>query len=255
MNPLHQQIRNLLLKKSDEKIARGAQRFFKNEINALGVKAKDVDDIAKNFYKENLKDQPKQAIFDLAEMLFQSKFLEENGIACQFVIISKKCYEKNDIFVFERWIDKYVSNWAICDSFCNHAVGEIVEKFPGHIEILKKWSLSENLWLRRASAVSLIIPSRKGLFLKEILEISSNLLIDKEDMVQKGYGWLLKAASMTETMAKGDGKTKKKNFDTILNFILNNKSVMPRTSLRYVIEKMPEDVRRLAMDKKNMVEK
>jgi 3-methyladenine DNA glycosylase AlkD len=90
--------------------------------------------------------------------------------------------------------------------------------------------------MRRASAVSLIIPARKGLFLDTILEIADNLLLDKDDLVQKGYGWMLKAASESHQQE-------------VFDYVMEKKSIMPRTSLRYAIEKLPVEMRKLAMNK------
>ena len=90
--------------------------------------------------------------------------------------------------------------------------------------------------MRRASAVALIVPARKGKFLPDILEIADILLLDKDDMVQKGYGWMLKAASEA-------------NQQEVFDYVIKNKSVMPRTSLRYAIEKMPKDLKIKAMEK------
>jgi 3-methyladenine DNA glycosylase AlkD len=90
--------------------------------------------------------------------------------------------------------------------------------------------------MRRAAAVTLIIPARKGKFLNDIIDIANTLLLDSDDLVQKGYGWMLKAASEAH---------QKEVFD----FVISKKSVMPRTALRYAIEKMPEDLRREAMKK------
>ena len=60
---------------------------------------------------------------------------------------------------------------------------------------LRKWASHPNRWVKRGAAVSLIIPVRKGLFLPEVFEIAEILLLDSDDLVQKGYGWMLKAAS------------------------------------------------------------
>jgi 3-methyladenine DNA glycosylase AlkD len=99
---------------------------------------------------------------------------------------------------------------------------------------MKKWAKSKNMWLRRASVVSLIIPARKGLFLEESFELSNILMKDEEDLVQKGYGWLLKVLSETHTKE-------------VFNFVIKNKNEMTRTALRYAIEKMPQDLRQKAM--------
>lgn len=90
--------------------------------------------------------------------------------------------------------------------------------------------------MRRGAAVTLIIPARKGLFFEDILEITTTLLHDREDLVQKGYGWMLKAAS--EVYQK-----------EVFGFVARHKATMPRTALRYAIEKMPADMRVEAMKK------
>jgi len=108
--------------------------------------------------------------------------------------------------------------------------------YPNFLDELKKFTNSKNRWMRRASAVSLIIPARKGLFLDIIFEIANSLMLDKDDLVQKGYGWMLKAASESHQQE-------------VFDFVMKKKSIMPRTSLRYAIEKMPEEMRKQAMDK------
>ncbi len=145
-------------------------------------------------------------------------------------------FEPNDLIIFERWINLYLNNWAKCDSFCNHTVGLFIEKFPNSINELKRWATSKNRWLKRAAAVSLIIPAKHGKFLQETFEIADLLITDKDDIVQKGYGWLLKEESRNHQKE-------------VLNYVLKNRKIMPRTALRYAIELMPNDLRSEAMKK------
>mgnify|MGYP003623894164 CR=1 FL=1 len=147
-----------------------------------------------------------------------------------------KRYQANDFEVFAQWLSNYVSNWATCDTLCNHAVGTFVEMYPDYVLELKKWAKSANRWVKRGAAVTLIIPARKGLFLNDIFEIADTLLLDTDDLVQKGYGWMLKAASEAH---------QKEVFD----YVMSKKDVMPRTSLRYAIEKMPAELKAQAMEK------
>jgi 3-methyladenine DNA glycosylase AlkD len=109
-------------------------------------------------------------------------------------------------------------------------------KYPEFLPELKKWAVSKNRWVKRAAAVSLIIPARKGLWLEEILEIATIQLQDQDDMVQKGYGWMLKSASESQ-------------LNPVFKFVMQHKAVMPRTALRYAIEKMPADKKAKAMKK------
>jgi 3-methyladenine DNA glycosylase AlkD len=228
-------VRSQLAQSADDKTKEGSKRFFKEEIKVYGVKSAIVDKIAKEGFK-HIKDKSKKEIFELCEAFWQSGYMEESFIACNWSYSLSKSFESSDFATFENWVKKYVSNWASCDTFCNHTVGEFVMKYPTYINNLKQWAHSKNRWMKRASAVSLIIPARKGYFLKDIFEIADILLMDPDDMVQKGYGWMLKAASQAHQKE-------------VYNYVLKYKDVMPRTSLRYAIEKLPENLRKLAMQK------
>jgi len=247
------EIRQTLNDCVDEKALKSSERYFKEGERPLvyGVKFSEVNKIGKEFWKE-IKDCSKKEIFAICEELWKSKYLEEAVIACTFSESLHKKYEPADFQIFERWIEKYVCNWADCDTFCNHTVGTFIMMYPEYIKELKRWTKSPNRWVKRASAVSLIIPARIGLFLDDILEIADILLLDEDDLVQKGYGWMLKAASLTESTAKGkeiNHEIKKKHLEAIFNFVIKNKSRMPRTALRYAIEKMPQELRAEAMKK------
>ncbi len=235
METIIHQIREELLKNADEKTKLSGQRFFKEEIKSYGVKTPRVQEIGKEYFKL-IQSKPKQEIFNLCEHFWQSGYMEESFIACNWSYFVRKKYEPADFEVFKRWIHQYVSNWASCDTLCNHTVGEFVEMFPEYINELKAFAQSDNRWEKRAAAVSLIIPARKGKFLPDIFEIADILLTDKDDLVQKGYGWMLKAASQAHQQE-------------VFDYVIKNKEVMPRTALRYAIEKMPKDLKAIAMKK------
>lgn len=235
------EIRQALKDKSDRKTRESSDRFFKKGEEALvyGVKMAEVGKIAKEFSKQ-LKMHSKQDIFDICEALWRSKYLEEAVVACRLSESLHKKYEPSDFKIFEHWVEDYVNTWADCDTLCNHTIGMFVMKYPEYVSELKKWAKSSGRWVRRASAVTLIIPARKGMFLGEIFEIADILLPDKDHMVQKGYGWMLKAASQAH---------QKEVFD----YVMSKKAIMPRTALRYAIEKMPEALKTEAMKKEPSV--
>jgi 3-methyladenine DNA glycosylase AlkD len=228
-------IRNELWEKSNESIRNSSQHFFKEPVKIYGLKTADVNAIGKRYFRD-LKELPKQEIFELCEELWKSGFQEEAIISCQWTEKLASQFTVDDLPVFEKWINTYVSNWAQCDTFCNHTVGNFFFKFPQQIRQLKTWSISDNRWMRRASSVSLIIPARRGLFLEEIFEIAELLLTDSDDLVQKGYGWMLKASSETYPQE-------------VFNFVKQHKKKMPRTALRYAIEKLSEEWKKEAMKK------
>ena len=228
------------IRKSLESIATDEKKksiayFFKHEIQCLGVSSPQTQQIGKRIIQE-LKEKDKAFVYALAEKLFQTGFIEEALMAAQLVFSRKKEFETNDFVIFENWISKYVSNWAVCDTFCNQTIGTFIMNFPGFVQQVKQWGLSPKLWMRRAAAVSFIYPAKKELYIEEQLEIALLLLEDQEDMVQKGYGWMLKVLSQKQTLL-------------VFDFVERYKDRMPRTALRYAIEKMPKNLKEQAMRK------
>ncbi|MBN1789068.1 MAG: DNA alkylation repair protein [Bacteroidales bacterium] len=233
-NNVHK-ITKTLIASSDEKTRDSSQRFFKETIRCHGVNSAVTGQIGKELY-QSVKHLPKTEVFGLCEQLWQTGYLEEAFIACNWSYYLHRQYTPDDFRIFEKWVDRYVTNWATCDTLCNHTVGTFVEMYPVYLQELKRWARSENRWMKRAAAVSLIVPARHSKFLPDILEIAGILLLDKDDMVQKGYGWMLKAASQAHQQE-------------VFDYVMRNKAIMPRTSLRYAIEKMPQELRKQAMEK------
>ncbi len=228
-------IREELISHADERTKKQGEKYFKEEVKLHGLKSAELARISREYYK-SIPDKSKYHIFSLCEGLWKQGYLEEAGIACMWSYNVRKSYEPADFKIFEKWVSDYITNWAACDTFCNHTVGTFLEMYPSFISELKIWARSANRWVKRASAVSLIVPARKGKFLEHIFEIADILHSDKDDMVQKGYGWMLKSAS-------------KPYLIEVFDYVMRNKATMPRTSLRYAIEKMPRELKAKAMSK------
>ena len=235
MSDIINAIRKELLLNANEKAKLSAERYFIGGIKLYGVKTPDVNRISTTHFK-NLKDKSRQSVFDLCNELWESGYLEESIVACHLSYEIYKQYLPGDFELFDRWVHNFITNWASCDTLCNHTVGTFIEMYPEFLTRLKNWAKSENRWVKRASAVSLIIPARSGKFLQDIFEIADILHSDKDDMVQKGYGWMLKAASQAHEK-------------DVFVYVLKRKGTMPRTSLRYAIEKMAPELKAQIMVK------
>jgi len=212
------------------------QQFFKEKLpEPYGLKSAIIRKVSDECFRE-IKDLPKAEILDYCDKMIASRERYLRGIAFEWALKIKKQYAKTDFRRFETWLKKYVDNWGACDSLCCGAMGHLVWQFPELNHKTKKWAKSPNRWLRRAAAVTLIVPVRNRLLLDEVFTMADTLLIDNDDMVQKGYGWMLKEAS-------------NKFPDKIFKYVMKNKAVMPRTALRYAIEKLPASMRKEAMKK------
>jgi len=232
-------IRRELKSRADKQYKKGNKRFFKEKYIDYGVRTPIVRSLAKKYFKK-IEGSSKKYIFSLSEELLKSNYNEEATVAIQWSANFKNEFEKKDFAVFERWLKKYIKNWGKTDDFCLHLIHPLIEQYPELIKNIKSWTHSSNRWLRRASAVSFINTS--GQFyttkhnLEDIFEVAKILLKDKDDLVQKGYGWMLKSASVY-------------NQREVFNFVMKNKKEMPRTALRYAIEKMPKKLKKQAMKK------
>lgn len=233
MEAILRSIRQDLQDSADEQTKATSHRFFKEEVLVYGVKSAVVIKIAKRHWKE-ISYLDKNEIFALCEDLLSSGYCEETFVVADWLPNLADQFVEQDIFQFRTWIEKYIDNWAKCDSFCNHTVGDLVMKFPRCSEELKNWAQTSQRWLKRAAAVTLIIPAKRGTFLQQVFEIATILLCDPDDMVQKGYGWMLKEASRLHQAE-------------VFQFVVEHKREMPRTALRYAIELMPDEMRKTAM--------
>ena len=235
MDTVLDRVRAELVAAADDSIREGGRRFFKEPIQCYGIKTATVTKIARSYYHEASADG-KAALFDRCEDLFASGLMEESFIAGSWLPRLSGEFDREDLDRFARWIETYIDNWASCDTFCNHAVGDLVARFPDTARVLLDWTASPNRWMRRAAAVSLIIPAKHGGFLDEAFAIADRLLLDEDDLVRKGYGWLLKEAS-------------RHHRQEVFDYVLLHRRTMPRTALRYAIELMPPEMRREAMKK------
>ena len=211
------------------------QQFFKEKLKEpYGLKVPILRKIANETFKE-VKGRPAKEILDTCDELLASGARYMRVITFIWALKVKRDYRKTDFARFERWLKNYVNNWGNCDHFCGIS-GELLVLYPDLVSKTKRWAKSKNRWFRRAAAVSLIEPVRKRLMLKEVFKTADLLLTDDDDMVQKGYGWMLKEAGNQFP-------------DEVFKYVMKNKASMPRTALRYAIEKYPQAKRKQAMAK------
>jgi len=245
MNNLLKQIRKSLKTKIDKAYWQGSLNFFKEPVKLHGVRAKDLKKIESRFWPQ-VKILSKSDLIKLTENLFKSNFNEEFFLGSKWLYRRINEFNQTDFKLLENWLKKYVTNWGMCDDYCTHPLGYLIYHYPSLIKNTKIWTKSKNRWLKRASAVIHIHPAKlsspfyqaikknRDKYLKNIFQIANALLLDNDDLVQKGYGWMLKETSNIWQ-------------SPVFNYILKNKKTMPRTALRYALEKLPKKLKKQAM--------
>ena len=123
----------------------------------------------------------------------------------------------------------HVNNWDLVDVSAP-IIGDFLISDPKHLELLEKLSRSKNLWQRRTAMIFTFAFLRKGITEPTVV-IAENLLDDDHDLIHKAVGWMLRE------MGKRDPYLLK-------SFLKENAPQMPRTALRYSIEKLPESERK-----------
>jgi 3-methyladenine DNA glycosylase AlkD len=235
VNDLLTRLRTDLAALADEETRLKHARFFKEAVRYYGVAQPRLQQLAREYWPEVSALRRPEA-YRLFEDMLATDYSEPAFLVAAWLPRFKSQFQRKDLALFKRWIDRYLNNWAKVDSFCNHSLADFLERFPESVAEIASWTGSKNRWLQRAAAVSLILPARRGEFLDEAFAIAEALLESPDDMVQKGYGWLLKEASRLHQQE-------------VFDFVVARKAVMPRTALRYAIELMPKELKAEAMKK------
>jgi 3-methyladenine DNA glycosylase AlkD len=216
-------------KNADPKRAKTLQWFFKTGKGEygegdvfLGLTAPESKEVAKKYYNFlNLKD---------IERLLHSKIHTERDIALRMLVYKfEKGDQKDRKKVFNLYLrnTKHINNWDLVDLSADKIIGAYLETKPK--QILLKLAKSKNLWERRISIIA-TYQFIKNNYLNQTLGISKILLNDEHDLIHKAVGWMLRE------VGKKDLKTEEK-------FLKLYYKKMPRTMLRYAIERFPEKKR------------
>lgn len=219
-----EEIRGRLEELADPALAEGARRFFMEPVKAYGVPAAALRELEREFRPQvnGLKAADRNR---LCTELLRGGHLEESMLVSYlYSRFAKECAEC-EFKLFESWIDRHVQNWSACDAICTKLIRASLANVPKLVAQLPAWTKSQNVWKRRAAAVSLVHEGRAGRHLEAILGIADTLLDDEAEMVRKGVGWLLK-----ETYPKHARQT--------VAFLTARGPRVPRLVLRYAAEKM-----------------
>ena len=214
---------------ANKEIAQHSLRFFKTDKGEyghgdlfLGVRAPKIRLIAKKHIDISITDM---------KTLIQSKYHEERFLGLIILVnkYAKTKDKKNRNQLYKIYVSsfKYINNWNLVDVTCPHVTGKhLIDKDR---TILYKWAKSEDIWTKRIAMVSTFSFIRKN-DLEDTFKIAEILLHDEHDLIHKAVGWMLREA----------GKRDLKREET---FLKKYYKTMPRTMLRYAIEKFPETKR------------
>lgn len=226
------EIKKILGVYSSKAQAVATQRFFKTGRGEygegdifIGVKASDIRRVARMYSGISLL-QIKQ--------LLHSNIHEER--MCALVILVEQ-FSRSDLFrrkqIYEFYFSntKYINNWDLVDISAHKILGVYLFELP-KIEakkVLQKLAISKDLWERRIAIIATAFFIKNNRF-DEIFNLALILLKDEHDLIHKAVGWMLREVG-------------NQNREEEEKFLQKHYKQMPRTMLRYAIEKFPEDLR------------
>ena len=150
---------------------------------------------------------------------------------CGLIILVYQYQSANQEVIFNYYLKNLqaVNNWDLVDYSAPHIIGDYLFNHPDKLLLLDNWAKSDNLWERRIAIVATFAFIKHTEF-APTLSISKLLLNDQEDLIHKALGWMLR-------------EIYKKDAKTCEAFLRENYAQLPRTTLRYAIERMQEDKR------------
>lgn len=208
----------------------GMRRFFKVQPGGygagdefLGINVPAIRRVAKHY-----RELPMTAI----DQLLDNPYHEVRLLAV--IILANRCHRADEathraIYDFYLRNAPRMNGWDIVDSSCYHIVGSYIVRHPDEWPVLERLSRSDNLWERRIAIVSTWALIRAGQ-LAVTFTIADQLLDDKQDLIHKAVGWMLREAG-------------KRDRERLRTFIMSHGSRMSRTTLRYAIEHFDQSER------------
>jgi len=226
----HKIIHNDLLQLANEQIAEHSQRFFKTGKGEygegdifLGIRVPLLRRLVKKYGGISIAEVRK---------LLHSKFHEERLLAVLMLVqLFKSADESVQKQVYDLYLEntEFINNWDIVDISASNIVGaHLYEKDKAPLYDLVQ---SKNLWERRIAIIATFYFIRQNEF-DDTLKLAEILLNDKEDLIHKAVGWMLREVGKREIELEEE-------------FLQEHYKIMPRTMLRYAIEKFTETSRKM----------
>ncbi len=228
-----QDVHKILKDLGNADIAAHSQRFFKTGKGEYG-EGDIFHGIRVPVIRKQVKKYQDVSFEEVLEVL-KSPFHEERLFALLSLVekFSKgSAWEKEDVYNAYLKHTKYINNWDLVDSSASYILGAYLsdkDKKP-----IYHLAISKDLWERRIAIMSTFYMIKKGDFL-DAMEISKILINDREDLIHKAVGWMLREIG-------------KRNMTVETTFLKPRYKRMPRIMLRYAIEKFPEKERKMHLN-------
>ena len=223
-------IRRLLKDGGSAEHADGVQWFFKEKVQSRGWYTAHLRRAAVKSRRAIVNEFGPPFLLRVADQLFSGQVLDEKNFAVFLLEKLADDFGDPEFRLFESWLPR-ITSWADHDALVYYLISPMVAAKPERTKNVFRWAKSSNRWHRRAACVALIRGARQKMFFPEIKRLTTILLADEDDMVQKGLGWLLR-------------ETAKFNAKRMVPYLMTIRNTAPRLVLRTACETLPVKARK-----------
>jgi 3-methyladenine DNA glycosylase AlkD len=215
-----------------------SSRYFRGpaDLGFYNVGTAAMRALARAIHREHKAEWSIDDAMAFADVLIENRHLEAKSVGIEVVARYRRAFTPRLLTAWKRWLaENHSANWATTDSICGFLIGPLLLQHPELGARLRVWAADRNIWVRRAAIVGLIPRARRGESLDLVYEIARRLHADEEDLIQKAVGWTLREAGKTD-------------MPRLERYLRANGAGIPRTTLRYAIERFPERKRRVLLE-------
>jgi 3-methyladenine DNA glycosylase AlkD len=211
-----------------------ASRYFRgaDDLRFHNVGTKPMRALARTISLQHRDEWSVDEAMQFADLLMEDPYLEVKSLGIEVVVRYRRDFTPRLLPLWKAWLARDLStNWATTDAISCSLVGPLVARHPELAEQMRAWARHRNMWVRRASAAGLLASVRQGLAMDIAYDVARQLHSDPHDLIEKAVGWLLRELGKTDVAR-------------LERYLRTTGPAIPRTTVRYAIERFSERKRR-----------
>ncbi len=222
----------------DPQVAERGLTFFRegSDVSLFGIKSSSLRVIEKEVAQLVRKTWTVKQAIAFCDLMLRDRHLEAKCVGFLLLGRFRRDFERGLLKTVQAWIaDGCCPNWASIDGIAPSVITPLLARYPELAARVIRWTSSPDIWLRRAALVAFVPLARKGNLLDQSYAAAQAVLADPEDLIHKACGWLLRECGRTD-------------MPRLERFLLLHGTGIPRTALRYAIERFPQARRKRLLE-------
>jgi len=228
INEIHKEIVEFCLANSDESVITKYSKYFREGYDGYGIDSKTFETQQANWVVAWKDKMTINDYLNLGDTLISTGKFEEAAFATHFILSKKNEFTNRTFERVGKWLENGIQNWANTDVLCMLVLSEFIFNEIIQPKDFADWTQSKSKWKRRAVPVTFVETIKKGHKIEPVLSVIEQLMLDKDEDVQKGLGTLLR-------------EIWKKQPELAESYLLKWKDTCGRKIIQYATEKMDKN--------------